>query len=268
MEKFSRKKRIMVIGAIIICLLGLNLFTKELKNFFYLFSAPFQKSLFITGKKITDFVGFLSVAWELEKEVKHLLKENQTLRNEITSLKEFKSENELLRAALGLEQEGFQVLPAEVVFRNVSNSFIVINKGKRDNISEGMTVITSQKELLGRVEETFEDFSRINLITQKGFSFPAKIQSKEFTALIKGEGNDGLSFDLVPREEKLDVGQEIITVALGGVFPKGLFVGEIEAIEKSDLIPYQKAKVKPFFNLNELNSVLIIVNFSPLPSGY
>ena len=268
MRKFSGKKKIMVISAIIICLFGLNLFAKELKNFFYSFSAPFQRSLFIAGKKITDFVGFLSVAWELEKEVKILLKENQALKNEITSLKELKNENELLKAALGLEQEGFQVLPAEVVIRNVSNSFVLINKGKRDNISEGMAVITSQKELLGRIEETFEDFSRVTLITKKGFSFPAKIQSKEFTALIKGKGNDGLFFDLIPREEELDVGQRVITVTLGGVFPKGLFVGEIEAIEKSDLIPYQKAKVKPFLNLNELNSVLIIVNFSPFSSDY
>jgi rod shape-determining protein MreC len=65
----------------------------------------------------------------------------------------------------------------------------------------------------------------------------------------------------VPRDKKIEEGAIVSTSALGEVFPAGLLVGEVEKFDKSDIEPFQKVVVYPFFDIEETESVFVITSF-------
>ena len=260
------------IGLIIVLLiaffivLNLTSFSKEVKNFFYLISSPIQKTLWRAGDNLSDFFEVISEIEKLKKENEELLLKNQALLAENTRLKELKKENEVLREALeiGLEKE-FKLLLSEVRGKDISQDTLLINKGSKDGISKGFPVITQQKALIGKIGEVYENFSKVILISNKESSFDAKIMEwdddGDIRGVIKGKGNLKLFLDLIPQEKEIKEGNLVVTTVLGGIFPKGLLVGEIKEVLKSDIQPWQGAEIKPAFDIKELETLFVIINF-------
>ncbi len=260
------------IGLIIVLLIAffivLNLtgFSKEVKNFFYLISSPIQKTFWRAGNNLSDFFEVISEIEKIKKEDEELLLKNQALLAENTRLKELKKENEVLREALeiGLEKE-FKLLLSEVRGKDISQDTLLINKGSKDGILKDFPVITQQKALIGKIGEVYENFSKVILISNKESSFDAKIMGgdddNDIQGVVKGKGNLKLFLDLVPQEKEIKESDLVVTTALGGIFPKGLLVGEIKEVLKSDIQPWQGAKIKPAFDVKELETLFVIVNF-------
>jgi len=262
MRRFLKKKEILILVAGILILVSLNLFQMRVRNFFYLISEPFQKNLFTIGKEISDFFEMIFKMRDLKKQNQILLIENQALKSQIAFLRELEKENEFLRKALNLGlQEDFKLVLAHLIGKDVLRDSILIDKGSRDGISKGQPVITEQRILLGQITEVFENFSKVMLITDKESSFPVRVQESNVTGVLKGGGNLSLFLDLVPQEAEIKKGQWIVTISLDGTFPKGLLIGEIEIVQKSDIAPYQKAKVNPAFDLKNLENLFVIMNY-------
>jgi len=260
--KLSPGLKMGIIGVLLIVffvVLNLTSFSKEAKNFFYVISSPIQKTFWRAGDNISDFFEVISKTKKLKAEVDELELKIEELTAENARLKELKKENEVLREALGvsLEKE-FKLLPAEVTGKEISQDFILINKGAKDGISRGLPVITQQKSLIGKIGEVYKNFSKVILISNEESSFDAKISETAIQGVVKGNGNLKLYLDLIPHEKEIKEGDLVVTTALGGIFPSGLLVGIIEEILKSDIHPFQKAKIFPFFNLKEIEILFII----------
>ncbi len=264
--KLSPKLKISLILLLLItflAIINLTSFSKEIKNFFYIISSPIQKKLWEVGDSTSDF-------FEAVKETKNLKRENEELNLRIQellaeniSLKELTKENEILRKALdiGLE-ENFKLVLAEMIGKDISQDLILINKGSKDGISENLPVITEQKVLVGKISEIYKNFSKVMLLTNKESSLNAKIQNSEsIEGVIEGRGNSKLLLKLIPLDKKILKGDLVITTSLGGVFPDGLLVGEIEEVKKSDVESFQKAEVKPVFDIKQTKELFIITNY-------
>ena len=258
----SRTGIIVVLLIVFFAVLNLTPLNKGVKNFFYSISSPIQKTLWNTGSNVSDF-------FEAFGEIKNLKIENKKLKLEIQDLlaknavlKEIEIENKVLREALaiGLEKD-FKLVLAQVVSKDVSQDFILINKGSQDNISKDLPVITPQKVFLGKIYEVYPNFSKVQLSTHKESSFNVKIAGKEIFGVVKGKGNSKLFLDFVPHEKEIKKGDKIITTSLGGIFPKDLLIGEIQEVIKLDIKPFQTAEVKPFFNIKETQELFIIMEF-------
>jgi len=263
--KFPPRSKIYLIIVLLITffiVLNLTGLTKEIKNFFYLISSPIQKTLWRAGDNISDFWGGIFEIKSLKKEVQILQLERQELLSQIVSLKELEKENKTLRTALniGLEKD-FQLKLSQVVSKDTSKDSILIDKGLKEGILKGFPVITSQKTLLGRIGEVYRDFSEVILISNKESSFNAKISEKEIYGVVKGKGNLELYLDLIPKDKELFKGEFVITTTLGKIFPKGILIGSIKEIKKSDIEPFQTAEIKPGFDLKKLDSLFVIINF-------
>ena len=258
----SKKIKLAIILVLIIILfvaLNLTPLGPEVKNFFYLISSPLQKSLWKIGDRVSDFFETIAKIKDLKRENQELKLKVQELIAENVALKELKKENELLREALeiGLEKE-FKLILAQVTGKDISQDFILIDKGVKDGILENLPVITQQKVLVGKISQVYRNFSKVQLISDKNSSFDAKISDQEIFGLVKGKGNFNLSFNLVPKENEIKEGDLLVTSALGGVFPAGLIIGKISQVRKSDLEPFQTAQIQPAFNLRDLEKLFII----------
>lgn len=258
----SRKIKLLIIILGVIIILSLNFYQGGVKNFFYSILGDNQKSLWEKGDNVSDFFEGIFGARNLKRQNEDLRKYNQELLNEIVSLREFREENEMLRKALDIElQKDFKLTLADIISKDVSQDFILINKGSEDGLRKGMPVITEQKVLLGMIDEVNGGFSRVMLISNPESSFPAEIQEGKVTGIVKGEGDYQISLEKVPRDKEIKKGDIVITTSLGGIFPKELLVGKVNEIQKSDIESFQKVEVSCFLNIEELEAVFIITSF-------
>lgn len=243
----------------ILVFLVFNFFQKEVKNVFYLISSPVQGPLWRAGESVFGFFETIRELKELKIKKEELELKNQKLLAEIVELKELKKENETLRQALeiGLEKE-FKLVFAGVINKAPFEDSILLNKGSKDGVLEGMPVITQEKALLGKISEVYENFSRLMLISNKKSSFSARIQDKEILGVIEGKERFLLSFNRIPQNKEVVEGALVISDVLSGDFPGGLLVGKIVKIQKSAAEPFQEIEVSPFFNLRKTDRCFII----------
>lgn len=263
MRFFQIKNKFFIALIIILIFLALYFFQKEVKNIFYLVSSPFQKTLWGAGERMSNFFEGIINAENLKKENEGMKLKIDELLVENINLQELKKENENLRGALGIGLEkDFDLIFAQINGKNISQDFILINKGSKDGISLNQPVITQEKILVGRISEVFNRFAKVMLISNKESFFDAEIVNKEIIGVVKGENNLKLILKSVPRESEIKEGDLVITSALAGVFPRGLLVGQVSKIKKSDVDIDQQAELIPAFNIVETDKLFIITNIN------
>ena len=254
----------MAVVVVVLLVFLLNFFQRDVRSFFYDISAPIQKVLWKAGERTSDFLEGIVRVKILKQELDELRLENQELISQIITLQKLKKENETLRQALeiGLQKE-FKLALTQIISKDISQDFILIDKGSEDGISKNMPVITQQKVLVGKIGEIYKNFSKVILISNEESSFNGKIQKeeKDISGVVKGQEDFRILFDLIPREENLSQGDIVVTSALGGIFPKGLLVGKIKGIKKSDVEPFQQAEIEPFFDISQTETLFIILEF-------
>ncbi|MDP3947830.1 MAG: rod shape-determining protein MreC, partial [bacterium] len=107
----------------------------------------------------------------------------------------------------------------------------------------------------------YENASRVALISNQESSFDAEIIDRDASGVVKGQGGRNLSLDLVAQDKEIKEGDLVVSASLGGIYPKGLSVGQIQEIKRSDTDPFYQIAVAPFFDVKKINSVLIILDF-------
>ncbi len=263
----NRNKIVFIILAILI-IGSFNFIQNQIRSFFYFISSPIQKPFWRAGDRASDFLWSFFNTKNLKKEKELLESENQNLIFQISSLQELKKENETLRQALGLGlQENFNLEISQIISKAASAEFILIDKGLSNGISKDMPIITEQNVLIGKISQTYDNFSEVMLVSNPKSVFDAKISSseKDVAGIIKGKGSSYALYDLIPRGAEIAIGETIITSGLDGFFPKGLLIGEIKGIKKRDVDPFQQAEVELFFDISNTENIFIIKSLKNAP---
>lgn len=268
MAKKGLKKIIFVFVILFLIIWALNSLNKDsgflnnFKGFFYSLSQPIQKPLWQAGRNISGFFEGIFRGGKIKEENEKLKRDYADLLSKEIIVDDLKKENEYLRKALdlGLNEE-FKLVFAEIISRDISQDSILINKGLKDGLYKGMTVITEQKILLGKIGEVSDNFSRVILISNPESFFPVAIQAAQATGIVKGKGNGIFSLEEVPQGKEIKEDDIVLTTSLGGNFPKGLLVGKIRNVKKSDTEPFQKAEIYPFLSFGELEHVFAVTSF-------
>ncbi len=252
----GNRKYILIFGILII----LIIWQSPVRSFFYSFSRPASQWLWQRSENASSFFTGWLQANRLQFENQQIKTENLLLLSKLTELHRLEEENQKLREALGVGMaESYELLEARI-FAQKDEDVYLINKGKQDGISKGMPVITFENVLVGRVANTYQNTSSVQLISHQELKFSVKIQGEEIKGLAQGGGKKKLSVGLIPKEQPLQKGQIFITDAPKGGFPPGLLVGEVENIKRTDLDAFQEAEILPFFTLTDYSSLLVIVN--------
>ena len=244
----SVKKRFFLPVVLILFILSLNFFPNQIRSFFHFVFAPFESLLWSAGS--------------LGKENNLLESENLELRAELAKLQGAKEENETLRIALALSKTSdFTFIVAPILGKDAGSDTLVIRLPEQGIAKIGMPVITSDKVLAGKVSEVSGSFATVLLISHPASSFDAKISETKTVGLVRGQGRYRLLLDLVQKDEKLSLGDTVVTSHFSGAFPANLLVGTIEEVKVSDAQPFAKAILTPFVNLQKEEFLLVITEF-------
>jgi len=273
LNKKSRTGLKFLIGAafVVVFVVVLNFFNTGIKNVFYAFSSPIQKTFWTAGESCSGLLGSFLNAGSLNKENQNLKNEVQQLQGKIAALQAVVGGNRAQSAVSSACQNNeFKLLMAGVTGLD-SQDMLSLNKGSADGISEGMPVINQQGALYGKVVKVYNNFSKVMLISSKKSIISVKVQqqevkaegeeqSKEVEGVIKGSEKLSVYLDLVPVDETIKQGDILLTSSLEETFPKDLLVGTVTKIQKNDQNPYQQAIVKPFLT-SSINNLFVILNY-------
>lgn len=253
----KKQKTFLIFILTIIIVIGF--YRNSSKDFFYSISSPFQARLWNYGQHISSFIQSFLYKTSLEKENQKLREENQKLLYENLLLKKLQEENEILKKAIDADlNKEFKLQLASVVGKNLFQDNILINSGIKDDLDLDLPVITENKVLVGKINKVYKNFSKVELVSAKNFSFDVKNKEGTIYGRAKGNGNFQVTIERLPANVNIKEGEIIVTSGQGEIFPEGLLVGKIIKIKKSDIEPFQQGEIELFFKLSDLTTLFII----------
>jgi len=252
-------KFLLVLVLIVLTLVVLNIYQKDIKNFFYNFSLPVERCFWRVGESTADFFANIFQT-SLKDKVDALETENQALLSQLIELEELRAENKVLGEAFGAKlNEEFSLLLSDIIAKD--GSFLMIDRGYSDGLAEGMAVITEGKVLAGYLETVYQNAARVRLIWDPEVSFDGKVFGQTaVSGLLTGNGDSKLVLDLIPKEAGIKEGDLVSTSSISGLFPEGLLVGVVEKINRTDLDSFQTADIIHYFDLDLSKDLFVILN--------
>ncbi|MDD2731731.1 MAG: rod shape-determining protein MreC [Candidatus Pacebacteria bacterium] len=262
LDFYNKNKYLITILFLVLIIILFNLYQKEIKALFYSISSPIQKTFWKIGDSFSGFFESAMTIKEQRINEQRVISENQKLLAEIIALKSLEKENEALRYALGIElkKDYDKLILAQIISKDPSDDYILIDKGSKEGVLKDMPVITKEKIIVGRAEEIYDSFSKIMLISNKKSSFDINIYDKDISGIAKGTGSFNLFIDLLPRDKEVLIDDIVITSSFGGVYPSGLIVGEITKIKKNDIESVQQAEINLAFDIKNIDYLFVIGN--------
>jgi len=196
----------------------------------------------------------------LREENTRLLGEVATLRRRIDQLEEQTLETQRLQRLLAMRQSSqTEFLTARVVGKDATNWFktILLDRGSREGVRRNQPVLAPDG-LVGRVLEVTPTSAKIQLLTDPVSAVGGLVQRTRVTGIVSGNLGAGTRVRYLPLLADVVVGDEVVTSGMGGVFPKGIPVGRITAVERRSGALFQEATLQPIVDLGRLEEVMIL----------
>ncbi len=208
------------------------------------------------------------------QDLRNVYEENQLLKSRLdeyaatsAELQTLKQENETLKSMIDAEESlsDYVMRSAMVIHRSPDQwtEVIGINRGSQHGIERNMAVITPEG-LVGKVQNVSQFTSTVQLLSDDSRTnrVSAMIHTDEdpVFAFVEGwdEDREGLLLRKIESEAEIEPGQLVSTSGLGGIFPRGLVIGEIVEVEPDEYGLTMNAVVEPAANYHNIDYVSVI----------
>src|ERR1700688_3961182 len=151
------------------------------------------------------------------------------------------------------------MLAAHVIGARPDSGSLVVNidRGSRDGIRRDMGVITPDG-VVGKIFAVYPDISQVLLLGDKDSGVGALLAETRTQGPVKGTGEPLLSLDYISNNEKVTVGEAVLTSGQDRIFPKDLPVGKVVDFVADPKTPFMRIRVKPAAHLDRLEEVLVL----------
>ena len=189
-----------------------------------------------------------------------LREQNEELRELVASAEEYRQEANRLQGLLNMKQSSGVTGPVAHVIGRSANAWdqsITIDLGAEEGISGGMTVMGTSG-VIGQVSNVQPHTSTVRLLTDPNSGAAVMIQSSRANGIVRGSISgllylEDLDEDVIP--EKGDV---IVTSGLGGSYERGLMVGTVVSVNKTESDTTGAVIVDPNGDVSTLEEVIVV----------
>ena len=209
----------------------------------------------------------ISDAWEGYIALQNVREENRQLRRDIELLR---GQNNQLRDSVSATQRYETLLnfkqqipsrtvAAQVIGRDATNWYrgVILNKGENDGVRSEMGVITPAG-VVGRIVKTNSTSSVVLLVTDPNNAIAGLVQRTRDEGIVEGTSHGRARLKYIPLLSRVQPGDRVVTSGLTGAFPRGLAIGGLTQVEKSEGDLFQSAEIDPEVDLSKLDEVLVI----------
>lgn len=265
------KKRNDIIGVIItILILILLVFLSNLKiekisyigNAFNKLVMPIQSGFINLKNKLQGNNTYFSNLDNMREENEKLKEENSKLEESLRQLEMVESENKTLKEYLNLSNQykQYQTVPAYIINKDTSNysKIFVINIGSNSGIEKNMIVIAAEG-LVGHVISVTNDTAKVQTLIDSSNIVSASLENSKDNIICRGMlENNKLKASYISTTTTLTEGEKIYTSGMGGIYPKGIYIGTIKEITKTKNITDRSCIVESGVDFENLETVLVI----------
>jgi rod shape-determining protein MreC len=233
----------------------------------YLTFVRFPRSQYLTTAS-----SFSGVIFEVHNDItKHfnLSSNNTSLQEENIGLRDslpmsfIKLENGLVKINDTIHRQQYEYVPATVIksTHDKRNNYFTINVGSAQGVKRGMGVF-SAKGVIGTIHNTSNHYSVVKTCLTQAINIDVMIAKSGQSGLIKWNGQDARKGTMWGVSNDTDVKKwsEIVTRGGGGIFPRGLKVGNVGKTEVVEGKPLWDITVMFSENYKTVQRVYVIKN--------
>ena len=207
--------------------------------------------------------------WSTYRDWKNVRAENLRLREESQDLRvaalrvtETVEENRRLRRLLALKESmPLATLSGEIIAREWGGwvRSLTVNRGRADRVAR-LTAVIGPDGLIGRVVDVRPGASIVQVLTDPTSTVGAHAVRTRTQGIVEGEPRGTVRFKYMARDGSgIQVGDLVVTSGAGGLFPRGIPVGRVRAIDDRGSALFHYAQLTPAVDFARIDEVLLIV---------
>jgi rod shape-determining protein MreC len=246
-------------------------FTIQFKSLLYALVYPFQFVGVAPINMAEEFFTSIRDNRELKVELsraKTLLEEYKRTQYEF---EEMKKENQRLKRLIGTQAElEYTTVIGEVVAKSPQNYYktVVVNRGRESGIEPFMPVIAYQdnvKCVVGKEIDVQRHSCRVQPLIDQSSYIGAMLKESRYSGILVGQSpiSELCILQYIDKNAEMKFGDVIVTSGMGGVFPKGITIGNVVSVAKKRYGIFQDAMVRTKVDLGRLEEVFIITKTTP-----
>ena len=229
---------------------------------------PMQNGISSIGRWMGDLTDNFKTLDELKKENEALQSKLDDMTIDNTRLRQEQYELERLQELYKLDQNyaDYEKVGAHVIANNGTNWFnsFTIDKGSADGIKADMNVLAGSG-LVGIVTEVGSNYAQVRAVIDDESSISAMVLSTSDLCMVRGDlklMSDGrIRFEKLPNNDnKIEVGEQVVTSHISSKFLQGIFIGYISEIEVDSNNLTRSGYITPAVDFNNLQEVLVITS--------
>lgn len=217
------------------------------------------------GDRIADFFVTHSA---LRHDNQRLTEQNLELATAVQRTAALHKENAHLRGLLGVrEHVPVPSITAEILYaaRDPFSRKVMIDRGLQHDIAPGRPVV-DHIGVIGQITRAYPWLSEVTLITDKGHLVPVLNVRTGLRAVLAGTGDDGkLELRFIPLSADFQIGDQLVTSGIDGIYPPGLPVAEVTQVERNTAYLFAGIACKPLAGVNAGTQVLVLGPLAALP---
>jgi rod shape-determining protein MreC len=197
----------------------------------------------------------------VRNENRRLREETQKLRVEALRVTETDSENARLRRLLALKESlPLETMAGEIIAREWGGwvRSLTVNRGRGDSVAR-LTAVIAPEGLVGRIVDVRAGSSVVQVLTDPTSTVGAHVVRTRTPGVVEGEPRGTLRFKYMARDGSgIQVGDMVVTSGLGGLFPGGIPIGRVRAIDDRGSALFHYAQLAPAVDFARIDEVLLL----------
>lgn len=207
--------------------------------------------------------------WSTYQDWKNVRAENRRLRDQAQRLRveslrvsEVDDENRRLRRLLALKEAlPLHTISGEVIGREWGGwvRSLTVNRGRSSNVVR-LTAVIGPDGLIGRIVDVRGGSSVVQVLTDPASTVGAHVVRTRTPGIIEGEPRGTIRFKYMARDGAgMQVGDMVVTSGLGGLFPRGIPIGRVRAIDDRGSALFHYAQIEPAVDFARIDEVLLLI---------
>jgi rod shape-determining protein MreC len=222
---------------------------------------PVQRALLVPvalWERTDDYAGGLQAALASEAAARRAL---AVQAERAIRVEQLLSENERLRALLDL-RASFTVKSqaAEVLYESTDpySRKVVIDRGQTQGLVVGSPVIT-EAGVIGQLTRLYPLSSEVTLLVDKDAAVPVlNVRTGSRSVALGSTSGDGLELRFMAGNADVQVGDELRTSGLDGVYPPGLPVARVVDVDRKSQAGFARIRLLPVASPDAVRHVLVL----------
>jgi len=263
------RRLLVLVSVLLVCLVLLTLQTRghgaRAADAMAFVTTPIQTAIAAVPRAALGVWG-VYIDWKgVRVENRRLREEIRRMRVEALWVTEASEENRRLRRLLELRNRlPVATLTGEVIAREWGGwvRSLTVNRGRADDIKR-LTAVISPDGLVGRIVDVRPGASIVQVLTDPSSTVGAHSVRTRTPGIIEGEPRGTIRFKYMARDGAgLAVDDIIVTSGLGGIFPRGVPIGRVSAIDDRGSALFHYALIAPIVDFARVDEVLLVTGES------